>query len=84
MRLNFTVEYWEGKSDKAENALSKIPRHEEVSFDGILVISMRDLSTIHTEVNYDARLKKVMEAILEDPKASGNYSLQQGKLLFKD
>lgn len=82
MGYEFEIKYNPGLLNKVADALSRIPH--EVELVTISVPATIDLDLIQREVDQDVELQKIMEELLLDPLMHPKYSLEQGRLLYKN
>lgn len=78
---DFEIVYNPRILNKVVDALSRMPPVTELKT--LTVPSIIDVHTVQQEVEENPNLKKIIEALHQDPNNQPKYSLQQGQLRYK-
>lgn len=79
---DFEIKYNPGLLNKVADTLSRVPH--EVELASISIPSIIDLDLVQREVDKDTEFIKIRQDLEQDPLSHPKFSVEQGKLLYKD
>ena len=86
MGFRFTVEYIEGRTNKAADALSRVQLQnqcDDATLQEITVLFSPDVKAICQEVFQDPSLLKIINHLQDNPDIQSHYSISQNQLRYK-
>ena len=83
MGFQFTIEYREGRTNKAADALSRVHlqnQGDDATLQEITVLFSPDVKAISQEVFQDPSLLKIIHHLQDNPDIQSHYSISQNQL----
>ena len=81
MGFDFKIQYKPGLENKATDALSRIPRKEELH--AISIPSWVDWAQLRSDISKDPQLEQILHSLSQDPSAKPGWELFHGKIFYQ-